>query len=268
MTQINTAGNQEQATASVNPDINAVNQPLIETKGLFYRYPRRGVVLDQVDFTLYPKERIALTGANGAGKTTFLHLLVGLKKAKGGEIIAFGQPRNVEKEFVEVRAKAGFLFQDPDDQLFCPTVLEDVAFGPLNLGKSRAEALKIAQDTLACLGMSGFEESITHQLSGGEKRMITLACVLAMEPEVLLLDEPTNALDKTARQRLIDTLKSLPQAMIIISHDHDFLAQLATRTLVLNEGKLLDDDKAVNTVSDSAEAQSDRTTLMKEDAEA
>ena len=110
--------------------------------------------------------------------------------------------------------------------------------------------------------------------------MITLACVLAMEPEVLLLDEPTNALDKTARQRLIDTLKSLPQAMIIISHDHDFLAQLATRTLVLNEGKLLDgakaldevkelnEDKAVNTVSDSAEAQSDRQSQVKEDAEA
>ena len=280
MTQINTAGNQEQAAASVNLDINAVSQRLIETKGLFYRYPRRGVVLDQVDFTLYPKERIALTGANGAGKTTFLHLLVGLKKAKGGEIIAFGQSRIAEKEFVEVRAKAGFLFQDPDDQLFCPTVLEDVAFGPLNLGKSRDEALTIARNTLACLGMSGFEESITHQLSGGEKRMITLACVLAMEPEVLLLDEPTNALDKTARQRLIDTLKSLPQAMIIISHDHDFLAQLATRTLVLNEGKLLDgakaldevkelnEDKAVNTVSDSAEAQSDRQSQVKEDAEA
>ncbi len=280
MTQINTAGNQEPVTDSANSLTNAVNQPLIETKGLFYRYPRRGVVLDQVDFALYPKERIALTGANGAGKTTFLHLLVGLKKAKGGKIIAFGQSRSAEKEFVEVRAKAGFLFQDPDDQLFCPTVLEDVAFGPLNLGKSRDEALEIARNTLACLGMSGFEESITHQLSGGEKRMITLACVLAMEPEVLLLDEPTNALDKTARQRLIDTLKSLPQAMIIISHDHDFLAQLATRTLVLNEGKLLDEakeldevkelneGKAVNTVSDSAEAQSDRQSLVKEDAEA
>lgn len=280
MTQRDTTNNAQRLSPS-DALMGDSDMPLIETKGLFYRYPRRGVVLDQVDFSLYPKERVALTGANGAGKTTFLHLLVGLKKAKGGEIIAFGQPRNTEKAFVEVRAKAGFLFQDPDDQLFCPTVLEDVAFGPLNLGKSRDEALSIARKTLDCLGMNGFEESITHQLSGGEKRMITLACVLAMEPDVLLLDEPTNALDKTARQRLIDTLKLLPQAMIIISHDHDFLEQLATRTLVLNEGKLLDggkllnegkaldeDKQAVPSVSEGSEVRSDRSDIVKEDAEA
>lgn len=211
---------------------------LIKVTGLSYRYPRRGVVLDNVDFTLNEGERVALTGPNGAGKTTLLHLLVGLKKAKAGEIWAFGETRGEEKQFIDVRARAGFLFQDPDDQLFCPTVLEDVAFGPLNLGKSREEALKIASDTLASLGMEGFEERITHQLSGGEKRMITLASVLAMEPEVLLLDEPSNALDTDARQRLIDTLLGLPQAMIIISHDSDFIAQLATREVRLEEAKL------------------------------
>lgn len=213
--------------------------PLIKVSGLSYRYPRRGVVLDNVDFSLQAGERVALTGPNGAGKTTLLHLLVGLKKAKAGEIWAFGETRREEKQFIDVRARAGFLFQDPDDQLFCPTVLEDVAFGPLNLGKSRDEALKIATDTLASLGMEGFEERITHQLSGGEKRMITLAAVLAMEPEVLLLDEPSNALDTEARQRLIDTLSGLPQAMIIISHDPDFIAQLATRELRLEQAKLI-----------------------------
>lgn len=214
---------------------------LIETRDLFYRYPRRGVVLDKVDFSLYPGERIALTGANGAGKTTFLHLLVGLKKAKGGEIHAFGQLRKEEKDFVEVRAKAGFLFQDPDDQLFCPTVLEDVAFGPLNLGRSRTDAISIARDTLASLGMEGFEDRITHQLSGGEKRMITLAAVLAMDPDVLLLDEPSNALDRDARQRLLDTLQALPHAMIIISHDDDFLNQLATRRVRLVDAQLIEE---------------------------
>lgn len=212
--------------------------PLIETRGLTYRYPRRGVVLDKVDFALYPGEKVALVGANGAGKTTFLHLLVGLKKAKGGEIIAFDQPRKDEKSFVEVRARAGFLFQDPDDQLFCPTVLEDVAFGPLNLGKSRQQALEIAEQTLSHLGLEGFGPRITHQLSGGEKRMVTLASVLAMEPDVLLLDEPSNALDTDARQRLIDTLNDLPQAMIIISHDADFLDQLATRRVLLKDATL------------------------------
>ncbi|WP_415890627.1 energy-coupling factor ABC transporter ATP-binding protein [Neptuniibacter sp. SY11_33] len=211
---------------------------LIKVTGLSYRYPRRGVVLDNVDFALHAGERVALTGPNGAGKTTLLHLLVGLKKAKAGEIWAFGETRCEEKQFIDVRARAGFLFQDPDDQLFCPTVLEDVAFGPLNLGKSREEALRIASDTLASLGMEGFEERITHQLSGGEKRMITLASVLAMEPEVLLLDEPSNALDTEARQRLIDTLLDLPQAMIIISHDSDFIAQLATREVRLKDAKL------------------------------
>ena len=214
------------------------DESFFKVTGLSYRYPRRGVVLDQVDFELKRGERVALTGPNGAGKTTFLHLLVGLKKPKTGQIWAFGKTRNDEKEFVEVRARAGFLFQDPDDQLFCPTVLEDVAFGPLNLGKSRTEALQIAKDTLASLGMAGFEERITHQLSGGEKRMITLAAVLAMEPDVLLLDEPSNALDVKARQRLIDTLLSLPQAMVIVSHDADFVSQLATREIKLDNANL------------------------------
>jgi cobalt/nickel transport system ATP-binding protein len=216
------------------------DESFFKVTGLSYRYPRRGVVLDQVDFELKRGERVALTGPNGAGKTTFLHLLVGLKKPKTGQIWAFGQTRNDEKEFVEVRARAGFLFQDPDDQLFCPTVLEDVAFGPLNLGKSRTEALQIAKDTLASLGMAGFEERITHQLSGGEKRMITLAAVLAMEPDVLLLDEPSNALDLKARQRLIDTLLSLPQAMVIVSHDADLVDQLSTRELRLENAALTD----------------------------
>jgi cobalt/nickel transport system ATP-binding protein len=213
---------------------------LIKVTGLTYRYPRRGVVLDAVDFSLLAGERVALTGPNGAGKTTLLHLLVGLKKPKAGEVWAFGETRTEEKQFVEVRARAGFLFQDPDDQLFCPTVLEDVAFGPLNLGKTREQALRIASDTLAALGMAGFEERITHQLSGGEKRMITLASVLAMEPDVLLLDEPSNALDTQARKRLIDTLLELPQAMIIISHDQDFIDQLATREVRLESAKLID----------------------------
>lgn len=216
------------------------DESFFKVTGLSYRYPRRGVVLDQVDFELKRGERVALTGPNGAGKTTFLHLLVGLKKPKTGQIWAFGQTRNDEKEFVEVRARAGFLFQDPDDQLFCPTVLEDVAFGPLNLGKSRTEALQIAKDTLASLCMAEFEERITHQLSGGEKRMITLAAVLAMEPDVLLLDEPSNALDVKARQRLIDTLLSLPQAMVIVSHDADLVDQLSTRELRLENAALTD----------------------------
>ena len=215
----------------------------MQTRGLSYRYPRRGVVLDEVDFKLEKGDKVALTGSNGAGKTTLFHLLVGLKKPKAGEIHAFGARRQEEQEFVEVRARAGFLFQDPDDQLFCPTVLEDVSFGPLNLGKSRAQATELATAALESVGLAGFEERITHQLSGGEKRMVTLASVLAMEPEVLLLDEPSNALDSKARWRLISILQALPQAMIIISHDDDFLEHLANRWVRLEEAKLIEDPR-------------------------
>lgn len=210
---------------------------LIRVEQLSYRYPGR-TILDQADLVLNSGERVSLEGANGAGKTTFFNLLVGLNKPKSGRIIAFGKARESENDFLEVRAKAGLLFQDPDDQLFCPTVLEDVAFGPLNLGKSQAEAERIATETLDRLGMSGFGSRVTYQLSGGEKRMITLASVLAMEPEVLLLDEPSNALDDKARERLIDTLLTLPQAMIIISHDAALLSELATRRTRLENGMI------------------------------
>ncbi|KZY45962.1 energy-coupling factor ABC transporter ATP-binding protein, partial [Oleiphilus sp. HI0050] len=197
-------------------------------------------VLSHVDFSLYSGDRVALTGPNGAGKTTFLHLLVGLKKAKSGDVFAFGKFRKQESEFVEVRAKAGFLFQDPDDQLFCPTVLEDVAFGPLNLGKTRERAFEKAKQTLRSLGMAGFEKRVAHQLSGGEKRLVALASVLAMEPEVLLLDEPTNALDNEARQRLLDVLMSLPQAMLVISHDEEFVSKIATRHIRLESARMIE----------------------------
>lgn len=222
--------------------------PLLEVQGLSYNYPRRGTVLDSVDFSLHKGERVALTGANGAGKTTLFHLLMGLKKAKKGEIIAFDTVRKEELDFVDMRGKVGFLFQDPDDQLFCPTVIEDVAFGPLNLGKSQDEAVAIASSTLESLGMAGFEERVTHHLSGGEKRMITLASVLAMEPEVLLLDEPSNALDSEARERLISTLQTLPQAMIIISHDYQFLEQLATRWVRLENAGLVEYKETLHAV--------------------
>ena len=213
---------------------------LIRLEQVSYSYPVRGMVLDQVDMSLFAGEKISLEGGNGAGKTTLFNLLVGLNKPKSGSVFAFGRERKIEADFVEVRGKAGFLFQDPDDQLFCPTVLEDVAFGPLNQGKSPDEAKEISIEVLDCLGMAGFEDRVTHQLSGGEKRLITLASVLAMKPEVLLLDEPSNALDKAARLRLIEVLQALPQAMIIISHESTFLDALVTRRTRLESGKVFD----------------------------
>lgn len=195
-------------------------------------------VLDGVDFALKAGEKVALLGANGTGKTTLLHVMVGLIRPRTGSVHAFGRERRAEADFVEVRAKAGLLFQDADDQLFCPTVAEDVAFGPLNLGKSKAEARGIVHEVLDRLGLAALENRVTHKLSGGQKRLVSLAAVLAMEPEALLLDEPTNALDEATRERLLDILAGLPQAMVIVSHDREVVERLATRRVTLRGGKL------------------------------
>ncbi|EXJ15074.1 ATPase component NikO of energizing module of nickel ECF transporter [Imhoffiella purpurea] len=210
---------------------------MIELRGIAFDHRDRPV-LEGIDFGLHPGERVALVGPNGAGKTTLLLLLVGLLRPKAGELIAFGRARRSEADFHEVRARVGLLFQDSDDQLFCPTVLEDVAFGPLNLGRSPDEARDEAFRTLSVLGLDGFAERVTHRLSAGEKRLVALATVLAMKPSVLLLDEPTNGLDEATEQRLIAHLSGLDQAMLIVSHDRTFLERLANRAVHLVGGRL------------------------------
>uniref|UniRef100_Q07IL9 ABC transporter related n=1 Tax=Rhodopseudomonas palustris (strain BisA53) TaxID=316055 RepID=Q07IL9_RHOP5 len=212
--------------------------PLFEARGVVFCYPGQARVLDGIDLSLFPGERLCVVGPNGAGKSTLLQILVGLLIPSAGTLTAFGRDRRVERDFHEVRQRAGLVFQDPDDQLFCPTVAEDVAFGPLNLGKSRRDAATIVDATLARLELEHLRDRVTHKLSGGEKRLVTLAAVLAMDPDVLLLDEPTNALDERVYARLIDILLSLPQAMIIVSHDPHFRRAIATRSVSLSEGRL------------------------------
>ncbi|OHB66653.1 MAG: energy-coupling factor ABC transporter ATP-binding protein, partial [Planctomycetes bacterium RBG_13_63_9] len=177
-------------------------------------------------------------GANGCGKTTLLHLIVGLLRPDSGTVEAFGKIRRTESDFHEVRCRAGLLFQETDDQLFCPTVAEDVAFGPLNLGRSRREVRHIVADTLESLGLGGYQQRITYKLSGGERRLVALATVLAMQPDVLLLDEPTSGLDPQATDRLTRILCDLPQAMVVVCHDQHFNRQVTTGTLQLSDGKL------------------------------
>ena len=218
-------------------------QPIIELKGISYAYPGGRKVLDNLDFTLSRKDRIGLVAPNGSGKTTLFHVIMGLLKPSAGSIEIFGKPVRKEKDFRDVRRRIGLLFQDADDQLFSPTVIEDVAFGPLNLGKSSREALKISRKTLAFLGMSEFEDRITFKLSGGEKRMISLATVLAMEPEVLLLDEPTTGLDNATRKILAGVLKSLDMSLILISHSADFLAAVTDTIYSMENGRILTDEQ-------------------------
>ena len=211
---------------------------LIDLRNLHFSYRDGAPVLQGLHLRVGRSERIALTGRTGSGKTTLLHIMVGLLRPRQGDVHMFGSIRRNEQDFRSVRHRAGLLFQDPDDQLFCPTVLEDVAFGPLNLGMSRREAVAAACNNLNSLGIADCAQRITHHLSGGEKRLVTLAAVLAMDPELLLLDEPTTGLDSEASARLADVLAALPHAMIVVSHDTDFLDRTTGRRLCLQGGQI------------------------------
>ena len=201
-----------------------MSEPLIELQNITFTYSGAPQpVFQDFHYQLLPGEHIGLIGPNGSGKTTLLHLIMGLLRPQAGSIVVFGQEVKKEKDFVEVRRKVGLLFQNADDQLFCPTVLEDVAFGPLNLGKPPDEAIRIARETMARLGLTGFEDRVTYKLSGGEKKLVSLATILAMEPQLLLLDEPTAGLDEKTKERLIHILNHLDIGYMIVSHEHDFL---------------------------------------------
>lgn len=216
-----------------------MDEPLIYLHEVDFRYDASRAVLRQCSFRLDDGQRIALRGGNGSGKTTLLHLIVGLLRPSAGHVEVFGQPRATERDFHEVRRRVGLLFQDSDDQLFCPTVAEDVAFGPLNLGLPRGEVRQIVADTLAAVGLGGYEHRVTYKLSGGEKRLVALATVLAMRPEVLLLDEPTSGLDEQATERLTELLARLPHAMLVVSHQQEFCRRVTNGSATLAEGKIL-----------------------------
>ena len=215
-------------------------EPLFALEHLAFAYSGGRQVFEDMSFALRPDHKIGLYGPNGSGKTTFFRLVMGLAKPQAGRVVFHGRPMESEKDFRELRCKIGLVLQHAEDQLFCPTVLEDVAFGPLNLGLSEDEARSRAVATLERLGLGGFEYRLTHRLSGGEKKLVSLATVLAMEPEALLLDEPTNGLDPEARTRIVGVLKTLPTARIIISHDWDFLAETSSEYLTVVDGRLTD----------------------------
>jgi cobalt/nickel transport system ATP-binding protein len=212
--------------------------PLLELRHINYSYPGQNTaVLEDINFSI-STERIGLIGPNGCGKTTFFQIIMGLLQAETGEILLDGNVIQDAKDLALLRRTVGFLFQHSDDQLFSPTVLEDVAFGPLNLGLSPEEAQQRSIQTLEQLGLKGFEERITHKLSGGEKKLVALATILSMEPQLLLLDEPSNNLDPATRERLIAILRDSPLPHIIISHDLDFLASTCRTLYTLDTGKL------------------------------
>jgi cobalt/nickel transport system ATP-binding protein len=217
---------------------------IIELNRICFSYETGKPVLDNLTFALPKGEKLGLIGYNGSGKTTLLHIIMGLLKPSSGAIRLVGKPIETKKDFLEVRRRIGFLFQNADDQLFSPTVLEDVAFGPLNLGTRPKEARKMAMETLEQLNLKGFENRITHKLSGGEKKLVSLATVLVMQPDALLLDEPTTGLDEDARFRIEALLNHLDISTLIVSHEYDFLARTARKIYSMKAGRIVFDGDA------------------------
>jgi cobalt/nickel transport system ATP-binding protein len=218
------------------------SESLIELLNVTFAYKGRPPVLNGVSFTVGEGEMVALVGYNGSGKTTALSVIMGLLKPTSGLVKIFGKPRLTEKDFSEVRPLMGFVFQDSDDQLFCPTVADDIAFGPLNMGLTQAEADKVVDQVLEQLDIKGFAQRITHDLSGGEKRLVALGTALALKPKMLILDEPTTYLDKTVSVRLLKILNELKLPLLVVSHDHEFLSKLDCRYLEMKGGLVHDSD--------------------------
>lgn len=214
--------------------------PIVELQDINFTHPNSNNPLFHHLNLKIGNERMGLIGSNGSGKTTLFHIIVGLIQPDSGRLLFHGRELTSKKDYKGLRREVGFLFQQSDDQLFSPTVLEDVAFGPLNLGFSPSDAKDIALNTLKNLGLSGFEDRITHRLSGGERKLVALATVLSMKPRLLLLDEPTNNLDPATRERLISILKDLQQAHLIISHDWDFLEETTNRLYTIEHGRIHD----------------------------
>lgn len=219
------------------------NHLLINLENVQFTFSGGRQVLRDISFQLREGERLGLIGPNGSGKTSLFHVIMGLLKPECGKIELFGQRMETEKDFKKVRKMIGLLFQDPDDQLFSPTVLEDVAFGPLNQGKTVAEAKDIARDTLESLGLLGIEDRVTYKMSGGEKRLVSLATVLAMKPKVLLLDEPTTGLDPETTEKMIEILTTLDLAYVFISHDMGFIAKTTDKVCGMINGQIVSEEE-------------------------
>jgi cobalt/nickel transport system ATP-binding protein len=213
--------------------------PLIEVRGLHFKYEDGTKALDGVNFRLERGETVALFGANGSGKTTFVLHLNGILRGEGS-ITVCGMALS-KQTLPAIRSKIGMVFQDSDEQLFMPTVLEDVAFGPLNLGSTPHDAIHLAEAALEQVGMQQAAGKAPYHLSAGEKKRVALAGVLAMNPEILVLDEPSTFLDPPGHSNLVHLLKTLPQSKLIITHDAHFAAALAGRAVFFEKGKLVAD---------------------------
>jgi cobalt/nickel transport system ATP-binding protein len=245
---VNSAGCRPyKANQCSNTGANMTN--IIEIKNISYQYADGKSVLADINFRLAEGESLALIGANGAGKSTLLLLLAAVLQPTNGEIICQGQFINKKNQAL-LRQTAGLIFQQADNQLFCNSVYEDVIFGPLNMGLTPPEAGERAKKIIALLDIEHLASRPPYRLSAGEKRLVSIATVLAMQPQLLLMDEPSAELDPRARRHLIELLNSLPQAKIIATHDLDLAQKTCDRAILLYEGRIVADGLAEDILGD------------------
>ena len=214
-------------------------EEIVRIDNLSFCYPDGQQALTDISLTIYQGETVALIGPNGAGKSTLLLHLNGILRSNG-VVKILGRPVD-DKNLRWVRSQVGLVFQNPDDQLFSPTVFEDVAFGPINMGYSEAEVRQAVTRALGWVGMGGYEQRSPHHLSVGEKKRIAIATVLSMMPEILVIDEPTSNLDPRSKWSLIGWLKRLPMTRIIASHDLELVQALCQRVIVFSKGRVIAD---------------------------
>jgi cobalt/nickel transport system ATP-binding protein len=234
----------------------------LEVRDLRFAYPDGRPALQGVDLRVEPGERVAILGPNGAGKTTLVLHLNGILEAQSGEVVVGGLPV-AKANLAAIRRRVAIVFQDPDDQLFMPTVRDDVAFGPANAGLRGAELDERVRAALEGVDMLEHLERAPHHLSFGQRRRVAMATVLAMEPELLVLDEPTSNLDPAARRELAAILDGLPLTQLVVTHDLPYALELCTRAVILDEGRIVADGPTHELLADDARLARHRLELPK-----
>lgn len=237
--------------------------PSLEISGLAFAYPDGNQALFGVNLRVEKGERVALLGPNGAGKTTLVMHLNGIHEAQQGEVKIAGEKIDSKDAALlkRIRSSVGVIFQDPDDQLFMPTVREDVAFGPYNMGLRGCELDQVVTDALTQVGMLDFADRAPHHLSFGQRRRVAVAGVLAMKPEILVLDEPSSNLDPASRRELASILKSLDVTILMVTHDLPYALELCERSLVLSGGVIVEDSSTRELLADQKKLEKNRLEL-------
>ena len=232
---------------------------MIEFQNVTFSYDGAHPVVENLSFTINKGEAVGLIGANGAGKSTIMKLLLGLLIGKG-RITVDGLSLS-KQNIPSIRQKIGFVLQDSDNQMFMPTVYEDMIFGPRNYGLSKEETERRVDEVLNRLNLQDLKHRYNHKISGGEKRMAAIATILAMEPETILMDEPSTALDPVNRRTVINTINALPQTKLIASHDLDMILDTCQRVILLSRGKIVADGSAESILRDKKLLEANRMEL-------